>query len=102
MNCSPRSVKNHPGKNTSGPPDDDGSQNMGRRCVFTLLAQLSPIAGNSPSRAIRIGERRVGPLERPEKSDGDILSGGDLGELLCSGTQPSEPTPAHVPRSPAL
>ena len=62
--------------------DDDGSLNMGKRSVFTMLAQLSPIAGNSRSREVTpwgSGEQKVGQPERSEKSvlvDGDTLSGG--------------------------
>ena len=39
--------------------------------MFTVLAQLSPIAGNSPSREVTPsgrGERSDGLPERPEKS----------------------------------
>ena len=44
---------------------------MGRRSMLTVLAQLSPIAGNSPSREVTPsgrGERNDSLPERPEKS----------------------------------
>ena len=51
--------------------DGDGDYNMGERSMFTMLAQLSPIAGNSPSSEVRPsgrGERNDRLPERPEKS----------------------------------
>ena len=46
--------------------DDDGFWNIGRRGVFTMLAQLTPIAREAtPSER---GERKAGLLERAEKS----------------------------------
>ena len=89
---------------------DDGFWNMGRRGVLTMFAQLSPIAGDSPPRETPPpgrGERKAGPLERPEKS---VLCGridrsmeiSCVDELSRSATWPSELTPAHVSRSPAL
>ena len=92
--------------------DDDGFRNIGKRGVFTMLAQLTPIAGDSPSREATPppgrGERKAGLLERAEKSvlceRDDLVSKviPSVGELSRSATWPSELTPAHVPRSPAL
>ena len=90
--------------------DDDGFWNIGRRGVFTMLAQLSSIVGDSPSReetpsgrgeeSWATGEgRKVSALwvGRPNL---DVISSVD--ELSRSATWPRELTPAHVPRSPAL
>ena len=62
--------------------DDDGSLNMGKRSTFTMLAQLSPIAGNSLSRELTplgSGEQILG-CQRGRKSwcfvDEDILERG--------------------------
>ena len=44
---------------------------MGSIGLFTMLAQLSPIAGNSPSRGVppsERGEREAGLPEKPKKS----------------------------------
>ena len=90
---------------------DDGFWNMGRRGVFTMLAQLSPIAGDSPSRETPVlerCERKAGLPEKPKRA-GDC-GWEDLGsmEIYCvdelsrSATWPSELTLVHVLRSPAL
>ena len=50
---------------------DDGFWNMGRRGVFNMLTQLSPIAGDSPPRETPVsehGERKVGLPDKPKKS----------------------------------
>ena len=50
--------------------DDDGFWNIGRRGVFTMLAQLSSIVGDSPSREETPsgrGERKAGLPERAGK-----------------------------------
>jgi hypothetical protein len=76
-----------------------------------MLAQQSPMAGEGPSRErppSGWGEWKAGLSERPEKS---VLCGRQdlgstkmpcVGELSGSATLPSEPAPAHVPRSAAL
>ena len=51
--------------------DDDGFWNIGRRGVFIILSQLSPIAGDSPQREAtpsERGERRARLAGRAEKS----------------------------------
>jgi hypothetical protein len=57
----------------------------GQERVFTILALLSPMAGNSPSRVARPsgrGERKAGLSEGPEKS---VLCGReDLGSTDIS------------------
>ena len=50
---------------------------MGRSRVFTTLAQLSPMAGDSPSRVTPVigrGERKAGLPEGPKKP---VLYGRD-------------------------
>ena len=92
--------------------DDDGFWNIGRGGVFTMLIQLSPIAGDDrPSREETPsgrGERKAGLPESAEKS---VLCGQDdlvspaissICELSRSATWPSELTPAHALHSPAL
>ena len=76
--------------------DDDGFWNIGRRGVFTMLAQLTPIVGDSPSREAMPpsgrGERKVGLPERAEKSvlceRNDLVSKVifSVGELSRSAT----------------
>ena len=51
--------------------DDEGFWKLGRRGVFIMLSQLSPIAGDSPQREAtpsEHGERRAGLAGREEKS----------------------------------
>ena len=86
--------------------DDDGFWNIGRRGVFTMLAQLSLIAGDRPSREATSPSRRE---ERKAGLEKIVLCGRDdlvstvisVGELSRCVSWPSELTPAHVPRSPA-
>ena len=79
--------------------------------MFTMLAQLSSIVGDSPSREETPsgrGERKAGLPERAEKSglrgQDDLVSTdmSSVGELSRSATWPRELTSAHVPRSPPL
>ena len=84
---------------------DEGFWNMGSNSMFTMLAQPTPIAEDSPSREERHWVEESGKLGcwRGRKSQGFvggyILSGGGI---LRSATWPSEPTPAHVLRTPAV
>ena len=86
--------------------EDDGFWNIGRRGVFTMLAQLSLIAGISRrGRQHRHRGAKSGKLGWKKH----VLCGRDdlvstvisVGELPRSVSWPSELTPAHVLRSPA-